>query len=214
MKSHSSTFEFQNESPLAGGPAQEISRSRSGHRFSSRRYLFLLALTGSITTCLAVGVFPEIREHPGWQTALFFLLLPLCLALTFTWPRTVAVRIQVVGILLFALVLRLALLPHPADSDVNRYLWEGRLVRAGVSPYSQVASARRGTMNLPLVFVAKFDGHAPECKKFEKNACTVSALCYFYAPFSPESDNGGFLARPITVRPAGRRINGRRRLQP
>jgi rSAM/selenodomain-associated transferase 2 len=81
---------------------------------------------------------------------MFFLLLPLCLALTFTWPRTVAVRIQVVGILLFALVLRLALLPHPADSDVNRYLWEGRLVRAGLSPYSQVASAQEWTAQRDL----------------------------------------------------------------
>jgi rSAM/selenodomain-associated transferase 2 len=61
---------------------------------------------------------------------------------TITWPRTVAARIQVVGILLVALVLRLALLPHPADSDVNRYLWEGRLIREGLSPYSQVASAQ------------------------------------------------------------------------
>jgi rSAM/selenodomain-associated transferase 2 len=73
---------------------------------------------------------------------MFFLLLAWCLAVTLTWPRTVAARIQVVGILFFALVLRLTLLPHAADSDVNRYLWEGRLIREGLSPYSQVASAQ------------------------------------------------------------------------
>jgi rSAM/selenodomain-associated transferase 2 len=138
----SQSFEFQNVSPSAGGLAQVIPRSRRGPPFSSRRCLFLLALTGSITTCLAVGVLPQIREHPGWQIATFFLLLPFCLAVTFTWPRTFAVRTQVVGILFFALVLRLALLPHPADSDVNRYLWEGRLIREGFSPYSEVASAQ------------------------------------------------------------------------
>jgi hypothetical protein len=72
----------------------------------------------------------------------FFLLLLLSLAVTFTWPRTAPVRIQAAGILLLALVLRLALLTHPVDSDANRYLWEGKLIREGFSPYSQVASGQ------------------------------------------------------------------------
>lgn len=34
-----------------------------------------------------------------------------------------------------ALLCRLALLPHPPSDDVNRYLWEGRLVAEGINPY-------------------------------------------------------------------------------
>ena len=71
----------------------------------------------------------------------FLLLLPICMAATFAWPQTGTARIQATGILLFALVLRLTLLPYPVDSDVSRYLWEGRLIREGLSPYSHVASA-------------------------------------------------------------------------
>jgi hypothetical protein len=62
-------------------------------------------------------------------------------AVTFTWPRNGTPRAQAAGLLLLALLARLALLPHPADSDANRYLWEGRLIREGQDPYAHVASA-------------------------------------------------------------------------
>ena len=115
--------------------------SRIGLRFSWRQLLFLLTLAGSIATCLAVGVLPQIHEHAWGLTAAFFLLLPMCLTATLTWPRSCSVTTQAGGLLLFALVLRLALFFYPVDSDANRYLWEGRLIREGLSPYSQVASA-------------------------------------------------------------------------
>jgi rSAM/selenodomain-associated transferase 2 len=94
-----------------------------------------------LTLCIAIGELPLIHAHPVWRIVTFFLLLAACLAVTFTWPRTGTPRIQATGILLLALVVRLALVPHPVDSDANRYLWEGRLIREGYDPYSHVASA-------------------------------------------------------------------------
>ena len=61
-----------------------------------------------------------------WAAALLVFLL---------FPRRLT-HIQACGwIVGTALLTRLVLLPHPPSDDVNRYLWEGRLVREGVSPY-------------------------------------------------------------------------------
>lgn len=59
----------------------------------------------------------------------------LCCLLLFTLPRSLS-PITIAGLILFlALLCRLALLPHPPSSDIFRYLWEGRLVHAGINPY-------------------------------------------------------------------------------
>ncbi len=114
---------------------------RRGPRFGWRHLLFTLAVMSLLTLCIAIGDLPQIHEHPVWRTVTFFLLLPMCLAVTFTWPRTGKPRIQAAGILLLALAARLALVSHPVDSDANRYLWEGRLIREGHDPYAHIASA-------------------------------------------------------------------------
>lgn len=112
-----------------------------GPRFGWRQSLFLLAVMGLVILCAAIGQLPQIHENPAWRTVTFFLLLPMCLAVTFTWPRTGEPPIQAAGILLLALAARLALVSHPVDSDANRYLWEGRLIREGHDPYAHIASA-------------------------------------------------------------------------
>jgi len=105
-----------------------------------RQSLFLLAAASLLVLCAAISEFHWTQAKAMWRVILFFLLLPTCLALTFTWPRNSAPRGQIAGLLLLALLARLALLPHPADSDASRYLWEGRLIRAGQDPYAHVAS--------------------------------------------------------------------------
>ncbi|MBI5771209.1 MAG: glycosyltransferase family 2 protein [Verrucomicrobia bacterium] len=82
-----------------------------------------------------------MQTTPWARVAGFALLVPVGLAVTLRWPRNITPRAQKWGLLLLALVARLTLLPHPPDSDVNRYLWEGRLIREGQSPYAHVASA-------------------------------------------------------------------------
>jgi hypothetical protein len=74
----------------------------------------ILAYLGSwLLTLLAVVVFPAERS------------------------RTVQRRL----ILLAALACRIAVWPLPASDDVNRYLWEGRLLGHGLSPYRHAALA-------------------------------------------------------------------------
>src|SRR5215472_2578599 len=81
-----------------------------------RQSFFLLAVVGLLILCAAIGEFPWVHEDPTWRIAFFFLLLPAGLAVTFTWPRNGKLGVQAAGLLLLALVVRLALLPHPADS--------------------------------------------------------------------------------------------------
>jgi Glycosyltransferase family 87 len=126
---------------MRGGPWRWSVSSRLGLRRGWQQSLFLLAVSSFLTLCVAIGALPQFHEDPAWQIAGFFLLLPICLAVTFTWPRTGTARGQAGGLLLLALVARLALLPHPVDSDANRYVWEGRLIREGYDPYAHVASA-------------------------------------------------------------------------
>src|ERR1700693_477301 len=105
-----------------------------------RLSLFLAAVAGLLILCVAIGNLSWLYDNPTRRMLIFFLLLPAGLTVTFTWPRNQPPRAQALGILLLALTLRLALIPHPGDSDANRYLWEGRLIREGQNPYALVAS--------------------------------------------------------------------------
>jgi hypothetical protein len=61
---------------------------RHGPRFGWQHALFALAVMSLLTLCIAIGELPQIHENPVWRTVTFFLLLPTCLAVTFTWLRT------------------------------------------------------------------------------------------------------------------------------
>ncbi len=50
-----------------------------------------------------------------------------------------ALKRPVLSLLLPALLIRLILIPAAPSNDIYRYLWEGKLIRNGVSPYGQVA---------------------------------------------------------------------------
>jgi hypothetical protein len=71
----------------------------------------------------------------GWFIVLFLVLWGLSLAAVLVFPRGWPFRRAAAAIVLLALATRLLLLGHPASDDVNRYLWEGRLVSEGYSPY-------------------------------------------------------------------------------
>jgi rSAM/selenodomain-associated transferase 2 len=115
-------------------------RRRSPLHCGWQQSLFLLATASLLVLCIEIGEFHWTQGKATWQVILFFLLLPTCLALTFSWPRNSVLRAQAAGLLFLALLARLALLPYPPDSDANRYLWEGRLIRVGQDPYAHVAS--------------------------------------------------------------------------
>jgi hypothetical protein len=108
---------------------------------SGRKWISIPPIASLLILCVAIGVIPHSRREPVLLIVAFFLLLLISLAVTFTWPRTGSLFSQGTSILFVALLARLALLPFPADSDVNRFLWEGRLVATGHDPYTEVASA-------------------------------------------------------------------------
>jgi GT2 family glycosyltransferase len=108
---------------------------------SRRKWISIPPIASLLILCVAIGVIPHFHHEPALLIVAFFLLLLISLAVTFTWPRTGSLFSQGTRILFVALLARLALLPFPADSDVNRFLWEGRLIAAGHDPYTEVASA-------------------------------------------------------------------------
>lgn len=99
----------------------------------------------SVTLCLAGGRLGEIGaaslEFSGWTLPsgrailLFAAMWAACLAMLLLFPRGLTRRRRLLAILVPALLCRLLLLPLAPSDDLNRCLWEGRVVRNGVNPY-------------------------------------------------------------------------------
>ncbi len=76
-------------------------------------------------------------ELPAGRMILLFLALWASgLATLLFFPRGLSRRQGAILVLSVSLFCRLLLLPHPPSDDLNRYLWEGRILAAGLSPYS------------------------------------------------------------------------------
>lgn len=104
----------------------------------SRRVAVVAGLAALIL-CGLTGAFLASRETPHLLIAAHAGLFLLCLMV---WVATLQASIRHPGAMLIGLAVlaRLALLPFPASDDVNRYIWEGRLVLAGESPYAVAAA--------------------------------------------------------------------------
>ncbi len=113
---------------------------------------FVVASTLMFLLCLKGGLVDFIGEHalklsfflpgqleaslPAGQFIILFALTWLCcLVLLFLYPRRLSIRASYIVIPVLALIFRLAVLPHPHSDDINRYLWEGRLINNGISPF-------------------------------------------------------------------------------
>ncbi|RJP80088.1 MAG: glycosyltransferase [Desulfobacteraceae bacterium] len=111
-------------------------RSCDHNRFPFFVVAFLLILL-----CVQGGFRGYIGEHPIHFPAGGFILLfgatwILCLLLFFFFPKEITVKNGMLLILVLSLLARVALLPHAPSDDVNRYLWEGKLIHQGISPYT------------------------------------------------------------------------------
>lgn len=108
-------------------------------------------LRGKVWLCLAVvmlmlaGVYgftvDSFSAAPLQRVVLFFLMGVTGAGLVFCWPRFQSKTQGAFALLGLALLVRLALLPTAPSDDIYRYLWEGKLIRHGVSPYAQTADA-------------------------------------------------------------------------
>lgn len=109
----------------------------SGQRLRVTVLAVLLGLAGifAIAYSVTASTFDAAGE---WRVWLFLAMAMTGLGAVFCWPDLN--RKTEVGLLLgVSLLLRLFLLPAAPSDDIHRYLWEGKLVAAGVSPYQAVA---------------------------------------------------------------------------
>ena len=107
--------------------------------FTALIFIFLSALGG------AFGVigknplhipFTNIVIHSGSFMLLFAATWISGLLLFIIWPRTLNGRQGLLLMFAIAIISRIALMPAPPSDDINRYLWEGKVLNAGISPYA------------------------------------------------------------------------------
>ncbi len=129
-----------------------------------RNFLFWTTAVLLIALCLKTGFLGNIGETSialPWNGAdsnsalfpagLFILIFwaqwALCIFLLLVFPRNLDKRDAVFLILLLALLCRMAMFCQEPSDDVNRYLWEGRLLSRGINPYHH-APADPALLNL------------------------------------------------------------------
>ena len=105
-----------------------------------------LAVSGSailvaILCCLAWSALPALSSNPFLRIVLWAGIFGSGLILIFAFPLSWRGAKEWIGIIGLALVLRVCLLPAAPSDDIYRYLWEGKLLRSGLSPYAQTADS-------------------------------------------------------------------------
>ncbi len=109
---------------------------------TARVTVWLSLLCIAAVAAFAYGQVTTSFDTPSvWRIGLFSLLGITGLLSVFLFPQFKRDRSLLLAIWVPAVMLRLLLLPTAVSDDVVRYLFEGKLVRAGVSPYAQTADA-------------------------------------------------------------------------
>ncbi|MFQ3271231.1 MAG: hypothetical protein ACI9A1_001554, partial [Lentimonas sp.] len=108
----------------------------------SRNIAWFVCLCVAGGASLAYALVTSSFDSSGGLRVLLFTVIGLFGTLSiFLFPQFQSSTRVAWAIWLPAIVLRLLLLPTAPSDDVSRYLWEGQLVRAGVSPYEQTVDA-------------------------------------------------------------------------
>ncbi|MBK8173735.1 MAG: glycosyltransferase [Rhodospirillales bacterium] len=110
---------------------EPVSRVRAG--------VFAVCLVLAFALCAVTGQFLATRSTPVAVMIAHGAMFAACILV---WLAGLQASLRHTGLVLIlaAVAARLVLLPFPASDDVNRYLWEGRLVLAGESPYAALAA--------------------------------------------------------------------------
>lgn len=102
----------------------------------TRDMVWLSVVFLTLAGCGAYAWICESFDTPShWRVWLFGLNGFCALALVFLTRPIRSKRACVFAIWVPAVLMRLALLPAAPSDDVNRYVWEGRIVAEGLSPY-------------------------------------------------------------------------------
>ena len=118
-------------------------------RWDTHSFVFPgLAAILFLLSCVAGGWFGPIGEYSlpmpwvreaalpaGYFILLFAIQWFLCMALLLLLPRSLSSRQKIFFIFALALAARMLLLAHEPSDDMNRYLWEGKVLAQGISPY-------------------------------------------------------------------------------
>ncbi len=118
---------------------------------TARRWSWLGMLVIAALAMCAYGQVVSAFDTPSWLRVGLFAVAGMAGTLSvflFASPSPADLRTQfkgrlscVLAIWIPAIVLRVLLLPTAVSDDVSRYLFEGALIRADVSPYAQTADA-------------------------------------------------------------------------
>ncbi len=108
----------------------------------TRNIAWAISLGLLAAACVVWASLPALNAAPVLRVTLFSASGMAMLGLIFFFPKTTDrhARLLILGAAVF---LRLLLLPAPLSDDVNRYLWEGKLVLDGENPYSAPADDPR-----------------------------------------------------------------------
>lgn len=96
----------------------------------------LLAAFGLAAAATYALSFERFDQWSIARPLAFFALGATMLGLASFSPHWKTGKTEAAALLILALLLRIALLPTPPSDDIHRYLWEGKLVTEGISPYS------------------------------------------------------------------------------
>ncbi len=119
----------------------------------SARVLFFIAVAlPLVVSCFFIGRYLDVTASLDFRVMSSRVFVPaggyiLCLAamwlghiaLTVLWPGNWSKKNSALAVLLLALLVRLLFLPQTPSDDVNRYLWEGKILANGLSPYVYAA---------------------------------------------------------------------------
>ncbi len=107
-----------------------------------RPVLWLFSLVLALLAAWAYAAAAPTIDAAGWSRTFFFFGLGAFGFLSvFLFPDFKGSATAALAIWIPAVVLRVVLLPAAESDDVYRYLWEGKLVAAGSSPYLAPADA-------------------------------------------------------------------------
>ncbi|MBF0432751.1 MAG: glycosyltransferase [Fibrobacteria bacterium] len=106
--------------------------------FFQKRLVVGLSLFLLLVTWFFIGRLGPVYDH--FPLFIFLYLLSWAFGLIFfvALPKGISKKETVFWILMAAVLCRAFLFSFPVSDDVNRYLWEGKMIKVGVNPYAMV----------------------------------------------------------------------------
>lgn len=106
-----------------------------------RNAVFAIACGLFFFLCIQAGRIEALTTDARPLMLLFGAMAVACVSAWALFPNTRSLKSAIFLVLGLSLISRLLLFPFPYSDDVNRYLWEGKLVLQGENPYQFTAEA-------------------------------------------------------------------------